>query len=108
MPNEMNHAEVAEILEKTQWVTSELNIRAIEQAATDERRMEKLESENIRLKETLKIYCGGELPVHCAECDKWGGAGWSQYQIGYCEGDDKPHKATDFCSYGKRKGGGEK
>jgi hypothetical protein len=41
---------------------------------------------------------GGELPKHCRDCDLWGKAGWGQYQIGYCEGDDHPHKGTDFCN----------
>lgn len=41
---------------------------------------------------------GGELPKRCEECELWGKAGWSQYAIGYCEGDDHPHKGTDFCN----------
>jgi len=109
MPNEMNHADLALKLAHLAFDLDNslgtADMQVINQAAADERRIEKLESENIRLKETLKIYCGGELPVYCAECDKWGGAGWSQHQVGYCEGDNKPHKAADFCSYGERKDG---
>ncbi|QUH21098.1 hypothetical protein [Alkaliphilus sp. B6464] len=47
--------------------------------------------------------CGGTIPVYCGECELWGKKGWSQHQIGYCEGNGRPHKATDFCSYGKKK-----
>jgi len=47
--------------------------------------------------------CGGTIPVHCVDCELWGSNGWSQQGVGYCEGDDKPHGATDFCSYGEIK-----
>lgn len=54
-------------------------------------------------RDALAERCGGTIPVYCGECELWGTNGWSQYQIGYCEDDDKPHKATDFCSQGKQK-----
>lgn len=41
---------------------------------------------------------GGEPPKTCKTCVLWGGNGWAQYQIGYCEGDDNPHGPNDFCS----------
>lgn len=41
---------------------------------------------------------GGEPPKTCKTCVLWGGNGWGQYQIGYCEGDDNPHGPNDFCS----------
>ena len=54
-------------------------------------------------RDALVKRCGGTIPVHCSDCELWGKSGWSQNGIGYCEGDDKSHKATDFCSYGKLK-----
>ena len=51
----------------------------------------------------LRERAGGRLPVHCNECELWGSNGWSQYQVGYCEGDSRPYKATDFCSHCKPK-----
>jgi hypothetical protein len=41
---------------------------------------------------------GGEPPKTCKTCVLWGGNGWGQYQIGYCDGDDNPHGPNDFCS----------
>lgn len=41
---------------------------------------------------------GGEPPNTCKTCDLWGKDGWSQHEIGYCEGDDHPHGPDDFCS----------
>lgn len=54
-------------------------------------------------KDALADRCGGTIPVHCADCELWGSNGWGQQGVGYCEGDDKPHEATGFCSYGKQK-----
>lgn len=54
-------------------------------------------------RDALAEKCGGTIPVHCGECELWGSNGWSQSQIGYCEDDNRPHKATDFCSHGKQK-----
>ena len=50
---------------------------------------------------------GGELPKHCRDCELWGSAGWSQSEIGYCEGDDHPHKGTDSCNRWRRLQGRE-
>lgn len=41
---------------------------------------------------------GGEPPKTCKTCNLWGTNGWGQYQVGYCEGDDHPHRPDDFCS----------
>lgn len=47
---------------------------------------------------TLENAVGKSVPKTCDTCELWGIAGWSQYKVGYCSGDDNPHGAKDFCS----------
>ncbi|MEA4920651.1 MAG: hypothetical protein VB078_07015 [Clostridiaceae bacterium] len=88
-------ADAADLIERQQVQLAESRRR--EQAANEEL-------------DVLHEWLGGELPKHCKDCDLWGEAGWGQFEIGYCEGDDNPHKATDFCSRwsGPEAGKGEK
>lgn len=49
-------------------------------------------------KKRLERAVGKAIPKTCKSCQLWGTNGWSQYQVGYCEGDENPHSANDFCS----------
>lgn len=46
----------------------------------------------------LEKHIGKSIPKRCKTCELWGKRGWSQFEVGYCEGDDNPHSPNDFCS----------
>ena len=46
----------------------------------------------------LEKHIGKAIPKRCKTCELWGKRGWSQFEVGYCEGDDNPHSPNDFCS----------
>lgn len=78
---------------------------AIEKLAKD---INVLTKENAKLKaerdaavEDLKLLekaVGKSIPKTCWSCELWGSNGWSQFEVGYCDGDDRPHRRNDFCS----------
>ena len=92
---------VLEVHKKEVIVTGEYAQRAIDLEAETARLREQL-AEATAERDAAYQMLGGRPPIRCKECELWGGAGWSQYQVGYCEGDNDPHGANDFCSRGKR------
>lgn len=78
-----------------------LNAAAVAEQEVLKKALHEAKSELAQIKAELKAAyrkLGGEPPKTCKTCDLWGKDGWSQHEIGYCEGDDHPHGPDDFCS----------
>ncbi|MGX8701534.1 hypothetical protein [Caproiciproducens sp.] len=93
MPNEMNHAEVAEtLLYLDSHIESDNDIRVLSAAAA-----------------ILRRVASGELRpvVHCKKCEFWEND--SVHNYGMCRNPNvgSVKMDTDFCSFGVRKDGAE-